>query len=121
MRGGADAQPGETVKIDRDGRETRLPNFVHLTLHPGERLRAVEGGGAGYGSPLARDAHRVLHDVQEGWQTLERAHDIYGVVFAAPGGGRSLAVDETATRARRRALSRPAQPARATGSSRSPS
>ena len=119
-RGGADARVGQTVKIGRDGRETVLPNFVQLTLQPGERLRAVEGGGAGYGDPLARDPQRVLHDVAEGWETPGRAHDVYGVVFAEPTGG-ALTVDQSATRARRRAVSRRGRSAGETKSSRSPS
>ena len=120
-RGGADATVGRTVKIDRDGRETVLPNFVQLTLQPGERLRAVEGGGAGYGDPLAREPQRVLRDVAEGWETPGRARDIYGVEFAGQGGGGTLAVDEPATQARRRALSAQGRSAQAAGLSRSPS
>ena len=119
-RGGADARVGQTVKIGRDGRESVLPNFVQLTLQPGERLRAVEGGGAGYGDPLARDPQRVLHDVAEGWETPGRAHDLYGVVFAEPTEG-ALTVDQSATRARRRAVSRRGRSAGETRSSRSPS
>ena len=121
VRGGADATPGKTVKIGRGGHETVLPNFVQLTLQPGERLRAVEGGGAGYGDPLARDPERVLRDVMEGWETPDRARDIYGVVVAAPPEGGSLIADAAATQTRRRALSRRRQPAAATASSRSPS
>ena len=121
VRGGGDATPGKTVKIGRDGQETVLPNFVRLTLQAGERLRALEGGGAGYGDPLARDPKRVLRDVAEGWETPGRAHDIYGVVFNKPIEGRALAVDEPGTRARRLALSRRRPPACAIASNRSPS
>ena len=120
VRGGADATPGRTVGIDREGGERVLPNFVRLTLQPGERLRALEGGGAGYGDPLARDPDRVLHDVREGWESEDRARDVYGVVFCKSGTG-PRAVDEAATRARRRALT-PRRPRPcATASSRSPS
>ena len=119
--GGADATAGRTAKLDRDGRETVLPNFVQLTLEPGERLRAVEGGGAGYGDPLTRDVERVLHDVAEGWETRDRALNAYGVVLSEPGGGGPLAVDETATEARRRALTRRGRCAGETEPIRSPS
>ena len=97
-----------------------LPNFVRLTLRPGERLRALEGAGAGYGAPLSRDPHRVLHDVEEGWETHDRARDIYGVVLSAPAAGAPLAVDEAATRARRQALSLRVRRDRGAESSRSP-
>ena len=104
VRGGADATPGRTVRIDSDGRETVLPNFVRLTLEPGERLRAVEGGGAGYGDPLAREPAHVLRDVEEGWETRARARDVYGVALAAPDAKAPLAVDRAATRALRERL-----------------
>ncbi len=120
VRGGADATPGRTVRIARDGRETVLPNFVQLTLGPGERLRAVEGGGAGYGDPLAREPARALRDVAEGWETPGRARDVYGVVLTAPPEGGPLAVDLPATEALRRALSPRGPPPCATASSRSP-
>ena len=119
--GGADATAGRTAKLDRDGRETVLPNFVQLTLEPGERLRAMEGGGAGYGDPLTRDAERVLRDVAEGWETRDRALNAYGVVLSEPGGSDPLAVDETATEARRRALTRRGRCAGETEPIRSPS
>ena len=121
VHGGADATLGQTVTIDRDGLERVRPNFVRLTLRPGERVRALEGGGAGYGDPLAREPAHVLRDVAEGWETHDRARDVYGVVFAEPAEGASLAVDEVATRALRRALSLRAPCASGTGSSRSPS
>ena len=120
VRGGADATPGRTVTIGRDGRETVQPNFVRLTLWPGERVRAVEGGGAGYGDPLARAPERVLRDVTEGWETRDRARVVYGIVFSEAA-DTPLAIDEAATRALRRALSLRGPGARATGSSRSPS
>ncbi len=104
VRGGADATPGRTVRIDSGGRETVLPNFVRLTLEPGERLRAVEGGGAGYGDPLAREPAHVLRDVEEGWETQARARDVYGVALAAPDAKAPLAVDRAATRALRERL-----------------
>jgi N-methylhydantoinase B len=64
----------------------------------------VDCGGGGYGDPLERDPARVLRDVVESWETLERAHDVYGVVFAGSRDDDSLAVDEAATAARRRVL-----------------
>jgi N-methylhydantoinase B len=102
VRGGDDAHLGATYKIAQDGGETKLPNVVTVNLTLGERLRAVEGGGAGYGAPLARAPERVLHDVREEWETPERARDIYGVVLSDSGG--ALAVDENATQRQRAIL-----------------
>jgi N-methylhydantoinase B len=55
---------------------------------------AYTPGGGGYGPPLERDPARVLKDVEEGWITVARARDAYGVVFDADG-----LVDAAATRA----------------------
>ena len=37
-------------------------------------------GGGGFGDPLDRDPERVRHDVREGYVSLEKAHETYGVV-----------------------------------------
>ncbi len=104
VRGGADGHLGATYRQDRRGNETRLPNFLVTELRPGERLRAVEGGGAGYGSPLERAAARVVHDVLEGWETPERARDVYGVVLSGSVADDSLTLDRARSAARRKRL-----------------
>jgi N-methylhydantoinase B len=38
-------------------------------------------GGGGYGPPVDRDPARVLEDVREGYVSLERARDQYGVAI----------------------------------------
>lgn len=63
----------------------------------------VDSSGGGYGSPIERDPGLVLEDVLEGWETVERARDIYGVVFTDAGEA-GFAVDGPATETRRRAL-----------------
>jgi len=63
-------------------------------LKNGESVIAYTPGGGGYGPPLERDPARVLKDVEEGWITVGRARDAYGVVFDAAG-----LVDAAATRA----------------------
>ena len=47
---------------------------------------------------------RVLVDVLEGWESLAKASDVYGVVFTGAIDDETLAVDEAATEARRAAL-----------------
>lgn len=54
-------------------------------------------GGGGYGPPFARDPARVAADVREGYVTLERAREDYGVVLDPI----TFVVDEEATRALR--------------------
>jgi N-methylhydantoinase B len=101
--GGHDGNRAESWKIELDGHETRLGNVGQVVVRPGELLRGVDTGGGGYGDPLAREPARVLEDVLEGWESEERAKDVYGVVFTATAPG-ELAVDATATAALRREL-----------------
>ena len=52
-----------------------------LMLAPNERIYYWKSGGAGYGDPLDRDPELVRHRVREGWTSLEKARDVYGVVL----------------------------------------
>ena len=59
---------------------------------------------AGYGDPLDREVARVLHDVLEGWESRDKARDVYGVVFTGDIDDDTLAIDAAATAARRAEL-----------------
>jgi len=103
-RGGHAGPAAATFLRKSDGTEERLPGVVECRLEPGEQIRGVDAGGGGYGDPLTRDPARVLRDVLERWETLERAHDLYGVVFNGKADDETLAVDAAATEERRRSL-----------------
>jgi len=104
VNGGLNGTPGQTHLVDTDGAEKKLPNVVIVHLQKGQRLRGRDSSGGGYGDPLTRDVKRVLTDVLEGWESIEKARDVYGVVFTGKIDDDSLAVDVTATTARRGAL-----------------
>ena len=104
VRGGQSGPAAGTFKIFQDGREEKLPGVVACELAPGEWIRGVDAGGGGYGNPLERDPARVLRDVLERWETLQRAHEVYGVVLTGELADHSLQVDEAATLALRRRL-----------------
>jgi hypothetical protein len=82
-----------------------------VVLEPGETIISISSGGGGYGPPHERDVERVLHDVRDGWVSVERAREVYGVVIGADGG-----LDEEATRGRRAELKASAQDSPAAGS-----
>lgn len=103
VRGGQAGPAAATYRIKRDGSEEKLPGVVECRLEPGEWIRGVDAGGGGYGNPLERDPKRVLRDVIEHWETAERARDVYGVVLTGSAGDDTLAIDEAATAARRKA------------------
>ena len=104
VRGGKAGPPAQTYKIHKDGTKEKLPGVVECHLDPGEWIRGIDAGGGGYGDPLERDPERVLNDVLERWETLERAEKIYGVVFTGTPLEETLAVDVAATTQRRARL-----------------
>ena len=53
----------------------------NITLHVGDRFVMKSGGGGGVGDPLERDVEKVLEDVEEGVISVQKAHDVYGVVL----------------------------------------
>jgi N-methylhydantoinase B len=105
VNGGHDGTPGSTHLVSHNGDITKLPNVVIVHLQKGQVLRGRDSSGGGYGDPLTRDPSRVLNDVLEGWETREKARDVYGVIFSGEIEDESLAVDAQATQARRRELS----------------
>jgi N-methylhydantoinase B len=65
-------------------------------LHPGDVFSLETPGGGGLGDPLQRDPQRVLHDVRNGYVTLNRARQIYRVAIDATNG--DFVIDEAKTR-----------------------
>ena len=99
--GGLPGTAGETWLIQDNTQPERLPNVAQVTIDPGQRIRGRDSAGGGYGDPLDREVERVLVDVFEGWETREKARDVYGVVFTGEIEDDTLAVDVAATEARR--------------------
>lgn len=87
------------AKMRSDGSTEELPISVDTVLKPGERLLSQGCGGGGFGDPLLRDAERVREDVVEGFISLQRARDAFGVILDA-----DSAVDHPATLRKRQAL-----------------
>ena len=104
-RGGHDGRPAVQFKVGANGDETKLPNVVQLVLQPGEMIRGLDAGGGGYGDPMERDPERVRMDVARGWETPERAREIYGVALTGDRETDTLAVDREETEALRASAS----------------
>jgi N-methylhydantoinase B len=107
VNGGHNGTPGSTHLIDHNGIATKLPNLVNMQMRKDQRIRGRDSSGGGYGDPLTRDPLRVLSDVREGYESEQKAHAVYGVVFTGRIEDDSLAVDVSATVARRTELARP--------------
>ncbi|MER8484260.1 hydantoinase B/oxoprolinase family protein [Mesorhizobium sp. M1322] len=81
-----------------DGSVVDLPPCYGATLQPGERMISHSSGGGGYGSPQERDPARVLHDLAEGWISVQRARDVYGVAVKGSPEDDNLELDIVQTR-----------------------
>jgi N-methylhydantoinase B len=102
--GGKPGTAGETWLIQDDAQPERLANVAQVRLEVGQRVRGRDSAGGGYGDPLDREPERVLLDVIEGWETRDKARDVYGVVFTGEIDDDTLAIDRAATEARRAEL-----------------
>jgi N-methylhydantoinase B len=96
--GGKAGKPSDFVLNPGASNERVLGNIDTVTMDPGEVLHIHSPGGAGRGSPLDREAERVLRDVRYGYVSEAAAEAEYGVVI------RDGAVDAAATEARRAAM-----------------
>jgi N-methylhydantoinase B len=76
-----------------------LPIVNEVVLQTGQALDGEDSSSGGYGDPLERDPERVRHRVREGWVSLQRARQLYGVVLDSE--PELLAVDKVATAALR--------------------
>jgi N-methylhydantoinase B len=70
-------------------------------LKAGDIFRLDTPGGGGLGNARLREPEKVLADVREGYVSLTRAQEDYGVVLIRDDA--SLAVDESATKKLRKA------------------
>lgn len=99
VQGGHSGPPAQTYKIKACGTKEKLPGVAECELKPGEWIQGFDAGGGGYGDPLDRDPARVLKDVEQRWETAERASEVYGVILKSD--HNSLSVDFDATREER--------------------
>jgi len=82
--GGLDGRPAAVWKYRlAEGEESRveLPAFANPSIEFGEALVSECSSAGGYGDPLDRDPELVRHRVREGWMSVDRARDVYGVVL----------------------------------------
>ena len=104
VHGGHDAKLGANVLIRENGGEELQPAYINAILQPGERIRAIDQGGGGFGDPTARDSVRVKRDIVERIVSVAQAREVYGVVVTGEAATDGLKVDEAATAARRAEL-----------------
>lgn len=102
VRRGLAGRPCDVYKINiQSGKKEEMPTMAAMTLTADERLVSEGPGGAGYGDPLDRDPELVRLRVREGWTSLRKATEVYGVIIDTSSEQYSVNYEET-TRLRER-------------------
>ncbi|WP_105418275.1 MULTISPECIES: hydantoinase B/oxoprolinase family protein [Neorhizobium] len=96
-RGGGSGGTCRAAMRKVDGSVVELPPCHGITLKAGEKIISHSASGGGYGVPTERDPARVIHDLAEGWISLERARDVYGVAVVGSRATDDLALDPVGT------------------------
>jgi N-methylhydantoinase B len=71
--------------------------YTLTRLKPGDVVTMDASGGGGYGNPLERPPEIVKNDVIEGYVSIEKAKEDYGVIIVAD----TMEIDQEATRSHR--------------------
>ena len=66
-------------------RELQLGKRSGIAVGPGDVVVSRSAGGGGWGDTLKRDVDRVAADVLAGYVSVEKASEVYGVVFDEDG------------------------------------
>jgi len=91
--GGKPGNTNITVVYRNDGSEERWRKISNLPIAKGEVISFQTGGGGGYGSPLERDPKKVLRDAIDGYVSLAKTREEYGVIIDEE----TMKVDDQAT------------------------
>jgi N-methylhydantoinase B len=86
VNGGKTGQSYQVSVIASDGDEKVYPGMSDtVAVKPGSSVRVVTTGGGGWGDPLAREADKVVYDLQCGLISEQSARNDYGVAIALKG------------------------------------
>jgi N-methylhydantoinase B len=83
--------PGSKAKFERNHQPADPSGLTHCQR--GDVIEFYSAGGGGYGNPFERDAEAVESDVLNGYVSIERAREDYGVIIEPD----TLKVDLAAT------------------------
>jgi len=100
-RGGHDGSQNRNYLRKEDESLETQPACATIQVEPGERLVTYTCGGGGYGHPWERSIEQIKNDVTEGYVSLKRAKDVYGVILDKNG-----KIDQYSTKLRRQELAK---------------
>lgn len=104
VHGGLPGSTAEMFIVSPDGAEEPMSGLSLVEIDAGYRVRSIDNGGGGYGDPIDRDSEKVLVDVVGGYETIERASSVYGVVLSGSIDDLSIQVDVDETAALRASM-----------------
>jgi N-methylhydantoinase B len=81
VEGGGTGPGAQMWIVGKDGEKRMLRTMANDPIYPGEKYYTMCPGGGGYGNPFKRDVAKVQDDVMDGFISLERARDVYGVAL----------------------------------------
>jgi N-methylhydantoinase B len=81
--------------LSRDGRERKLEVNSVYQVSEGDIFEIVSQGGGGFGDPFERPSEQVRDDVRNGFVSVEKARQEYGIVLEKKSG--ELEVNSEAT------------------------
>ncbi len=100
LAGGSPGALGRITMIDEGGEARELHSKSIVEIGPGDTVVFQTCGGGGYGDPFERDPAAVADDVAEGWVSIERAREEYGVAIELDRHGETSLLEEETTRLR---------------------
>lgn len=82
MAGGGNGRTGKGVLNPNTEHEREIPSRISdVAVRPADVFRLETPGGGGMGDPLERDPAAILRDVMNGYVSIEKALESYGVVI----------------------------------------
>jgi N-methylhydantoinase B len=78
--GGHNPEPSRLTIERVSGAKGIIPLNTFFQVHVGDVIELCEMGGPGYGNPLERDVELVARDVRNGYLSIAKAAEVYGVV-----------------------------------------
>ncbi|MGQ4874489.1 MAG: hydantoinase B/oxoprolinase family protein [Promethearchaeia archaeon] len=81
LYGGLEGRRAGVGIITPDGKKNKGLPFVIQILKRNSKIFIETNGGGGWGSPIERDPDKVKRDVMNGFISVERALNIYGVII----------------------------------------
>lgn len=79
LNGGTSASPPVATLVLPSGKIEQFNKATMKSVPAGSHLTVSTAGGGGYGEPSERSAEAVINDVRNGYISVQRAEEVYGI------------------------------------------